>query len=143
MASIRLKLVTLSGTKFDDEVYEVLLPTMSGEIGVLPGHMPLISVATHGVIKVRRKPTDPDDFMELFATNGGVIEVADNVLSVLVDEADDSEEINEAEAKEAYELAQKMKAEAKDQVSLEQAQSLIDRHAVRLQVAELKRRRRR
>lgn len=143
MATIRLKLETLSGTKFDDDVFEVQLPTMSGQIGVLPGHMPLISVATPGVIRVRRKASDPDDFMELFAANGGVIEVADNVLSVLVDEADDSDQINEAEAKEAYELAQKMKAEAKDQVSLEHAQSLIDRHAVRLQVAELKRRRQR
>jgi F-type H+-transporting ATPase subunit epsilon len=140
---IRLKLETISGTKFDDDVYEVQLPTMAGQIGVLPGHMPLISVATHGVIKIRRKSTDPDDFMELFATNGGVIEVSDNVLSVLVDEADDAEEINEEEAKKAYELAQKMKAEAKDQVSLEHAQSLMDRHAVRLQVAGLKRRRRR
>lgn len=143
MALIRLKLETLQGTKFDDDVYEVQLPTMAGQIGVLPGHMPIIGVATHGVIKIRRQASDPDDFMELFATNGGVIEVADNVLSVLVDEADDSEEINEAEAKEAYELAKKMKAEAKDQVSLEHAQSLIDRHAVRLQVAGLKRRRQR
>lgn len=141
----RFQLVTLSGTKYDDEVYEVLLPTMDGEIGVLPGHMPLISVAKHGVIKVRVNLNDPDDFRELFATNGGVIEVDQdtNTLSVLVDEADDSEEINEAEAKEAYELAQKMKAEAKDQVSLEHAQGLIDRHAVRLQVAGLKRRKRR
>jgi len=143
MALIRLKLETISGTKFDDDVYEVQLPTMAGQIGVLPGHMPLIGVATHGVIKIRRKPTDPDDFMEFFATNGGVIEVNDNVLSVLVDEADDPDEINEAEAKEAYELAKKMKAEAKDQVSLEHAQNLIDRHAVRLQVAGLKRRRQR
>ncbi|HTE22782.1 MAG TPA: ATP synthase F1 subunit epsilon [Candidatus Limnocylindria bacterium] len=140
---IRLKLETISGTKFDDDVYEVQLPTMAGQIGVLPGHMPLISVATHGVIKVRRKATDPDDFMELFATNGGVIEVSDNILSVLVDEADHETDIDEAEAKKAYELAQKMKAEAKDQVSLEHAQSLMDRQAVRLQVAGLKRRHRR
>ena len=140
---IRLKLETISGTKFDDDVYEVQLPTMAGQIGVLPGHMPLISVATHGVIKVRRKATDPDDFMELFATNGGVIEVSANILSVLVDEADHETDIDEAEAKKAYELAQKMKAEAKDQVSLEHAQSLMDRQAVRLQVAGLKRRHRR
>jgi F-type H+-transporting ATPase subunit epsilon len=139
---IRLKLETISGTKFDDDVYEVQLPTMAGQIGVLPGHMPLISVATHGVIKIRRKATDPDDFMELFATNGGVIEISDDTLSVLVDEADAADDISEEEAQKAYELAQKMKAEAKDQVSLEHAQSLMDRHAVRLQVAGLKRRRR-
>lgn len=142
---LRLRLETISGTKFDDDVAEVQLPTMSGQIGVLTGHMPLISVATHGVIKVRRKAGDPDDFMELFATNGGVIEVDhdNNTLSVLVDEADHQEDIDEAEAQKAFELAKKMKEEAKDQVSLEHAQSLMDRHAVRLQVAGLKRRHRR
>ncbi len=45
-------------------------------------------------------------------------------------------------AQKAFELAQKMKSEAKDQVSLEHAQTLIDRSSVRLQVAGLKRRRR-
>ena len=141
----RLQLQTISGTKFDDEVYEVQLPTMSGQIGVLTGHMPLISVASHGVIKVRKKPNDPDDFMELFATNGGVVEVDHEagILSVLVDEAAHEADIDEAEAEKAYQLAEKMKAEAQDQVSLEQAQQLMDRHAVRLQVAGLKRRRRR
>ncbi len=140
---IRFRLVSLSGLKFDEDVYEVLLPTMEGEIGVLPGHMPLISVAVHGAIGVRRKASDRDDLMEYFATNGGVIEVEGDTLSVLVDEADNAEEINEQEAQKAFELAKKMKAEAKDQVSLEHAQSLMDRSSVRLQVAGLKRRHRR
>lgn len=140
---IHFQLVSLSGLKFDEDVYEVVLPTLDGQIGVLDHHMPLVSVATTGAISVRRKSNDPDDFMEHFAVSGGVIEVANNVLTVLVDEADHAEEIEEAEAQKAFELAQKMKAEAKDQVSLEHAQSLIDRHAVRLQVAGLKRRHRR
>jgi F-type H+-transporting ATPase subunit epsilon len=139
---IRLQLVSLDGLKFDDDVYEVILPTMDGQIGVMPGHMPLVSVASSGVIGVRRKATDRDDLMEYFAISGGAIEVSDDKLSVLVDEADHSDEINEQEAQKAYDLAQKMKAEAKDQVSLEKAQSLIDRQAVRLQVAGLKRRNR-
>jgi F-type H+-transporting ATPase subunit epsilon len=138
---IRFELVTLDGVKFGEEVYEVVLPTLDGYIGVLPGHMPLISVATNGVVTIRRKPTDRDDEVEYYAVNGGVVEVADNVLRVLVEEADHAEEISEAEAQKAYELAQKMKSEAKDEVSLEKAQSLIDRQAVRLQVAGLKRRR--
>jgi F-type H+-transporting ATPase subunit epsilon len=137
---IHFQLVALSGTKFDDDVYEVVLPTLDGEIGVLQDHMPLVSVATTGAIMVRRTSQDPDHLREYYATNGGVIEVSDNTLRVLVDEADHAEEINEAEAQKALERAQKLKAEAKDQVSLEHAQHLVDRHAVRLQVANLKRR---
>jgi F-type H+-transporting ATPase subunit epsilon len=140
---IRLELVTLNGIKVAEDVYEVTIPTLSGYIGVLPGHMPLISVATTGVISVRRKPNDNDSEREHYATQGGVIEVNNNVLSILVDEADHAEEINEAEVQKAYAAAQKLKAEAKDQVSLEHAQSLVDRQAVRLQVAGLKRRHRR
>ena len=136
------QLVAISGKKFDEDVYEVILPTLDGEIGVLKDHMPLVSVATTGAIMVRRNPKDPDYAREFFATNGGVIEVEDNVLRVLVDEADHANEINEAEVQKALERAQKMKAEAKDQVSLEHAQTLVDRQAVRLQVAGLKRRHR-
>lgn len=138
---IHFQLVTLSGIKFDDDVHEVTLPTLDGQIGVLTNHMPLMSVATNGVITVKRKPRDQEQDLEHFAANGGVIEVSNNVLRVLVDEADHTDEINEAEAQKAFEAAQKMKTEAKDQVSLEHAQSLVDRHAVRLQVAQLRHRR--
>lgn len=139
---IHFKLVTLDGIKFDEDVHEVILPTLDGQIGVLTDHMPLISVATHGVIAVRRNPKDLDNAMEYFAANGGVIEVLDNSLKVIVDEADNADEINEKEAEKAFELAKKMKNEAKDQVSLEHAQSLIDRQVVRIQVAGLRRRKR-
>jgi F-type H+-transporting ATPase subunit epsilon len=134
------QLVAISGKKFDEDVYEVALPTLDGEIGVLQDHMPLVSVATNGAIMVRRNAKDPDHLREFFATNGGVIEVDHNTLRVLVDEADHAEDINEAEVQKALERAQKMKAEAKDQVSLEHAQQLVDRQAVRLQVAGLRRR---
>ncbi len=140
---IHLQLVTLDGVKFDEDVYEVLLPTMDGQIGVMPGHMPLVSVATHGVVSIRHKPGDRDDTMDHYAISGGAIEVSEDNLRLLVDEADNADEINEQEVQKAFELAQKMKTEAKDQVSLEHAQSLIDRQAVRLQVAGLRRRKQR
>ncbi len=140
--TVHLQLVTLSGLKFDEEVYEVLLPTMDGQIGVLPDHMPLVSVANSGVVSIRRKAGERDDMMDHFAISGGAIEVENNNLRLLVDEADHADEINEQEAQKAFELAKKMKSEAKDQVSLDHAQSLIDRQAVRLQVAGLRRRRR-
>jgi F-type H+-transporting ATPase subunit epsilon len=137
---MRLQLVTLTGTKFDDDAYEVVLPTLDGEIGVLPGHMPLISVATNGVIAVRRTQKDPDSSLEYFAISGGVIDVVGDNLRVIVDEADHADDISEAEAEAAHQRALTMKAEAKDQVSLEHAQAMIDRSATRLQVAGLKRR---
>ncbi|MEO5627280.1 MAG: ATP synthase F1 subunit epsilon [Candidatus Saccharimonadales bacterium] len=134
------ELITLDGTKLSEEIYEVRLPTPLGEIGVFSNHAPLVSVAVPGVITVKRQQSDPAAKYEFYATNGGVIEIVEGKVRVLVDEAAREDEINEQEAQKAYQLAKSMKAEAKDQVSLEKAQDLVDRQAVRLQVAGLRRR---
>lgn len=139
---MKCELVTLTGIKLQEDVYEVILPTATGTISVFPNHMPLVTLAVPGVISIRRKPTVADDDMEHFATNGGVIEIGNDFVRVLVDEADHADEIVESEARAALERAQKIRSEAKDEVSLEHAQTLVDRQAVRLKVAELRRRRR-
>ena len=140
---LRLELVTLDGTKFSEEVYEVQLPTTEGQIGVFTNHSPLVCLAATGVVTVRRKESDADVLQEHFAINGGVIEIADNRVRVLVDEADDEDSINEAEAQKAFDRAKELKREATDQVSLDKAQALLDRQATRLHVAGLRRHKRR
>lgn len=140
---MKFQLVTLLGTKVDQDVYEAILPTADGEIAVFPGHEPLVSIAAPGAIAVRHGKADADDKLEFFAISGGVIEVTPESLKVLVDEADSGDDIVEAESKQALERALKMKAEAKTQVDLEKATAMVDRHAVRLKVADLRRRHRR
>lgn len=140
---MKFQLVTLLGVKVEADVYEVILPTADGEIAVFPGHEPLVSIAAPGAIAVRHDKADADDKLEFFAISGGVIEVTPSSLKVLVDEADSGEDIVEAESKAALERALKMKAEAKSQVDLEKASAMVDRHAVRLKVADLRRRHRR
>lgn len=134
----RFKLVSISGTKYDGDVYEVVLPTKDGQIGVMSHHMPIVSVATNGVIMVRKNERDQDHDLEYYATNGGVIEVSNNVLNVLVDEADHANDINKAEAEAALDRAKQLKANAKDHISLQKAQELMDRQSIRLEVAKLK-----
>lgn len=137
---MKLQLITLSGLKMDEEVYEVILPTTEGDIAVYPGHEPLVTVAKPGILSVRRKRTDLDAAREFFAINGGVVEIDTQRLRILVDEADTADEIHESEAQKALEHAQARKASAKTQHELEHAQHLIDRSAVRLKVASLRRR---
>jgi F-type H+-transporting ATPase subunit epsilon len=137
------QIVTLSGVKFDEEVFEIQLPTPDGQIGVFPHHMPLVSLAVPGVIAVRRQERDPDSKLEYFATDGGVIEILDNTVRILSDEAVHAEEIHEENAKKALAAAEAAFANAKDRVELDKAQAMIDRQAVRLNVAQLKRRRQR
>lgn len=140
---INFELVTLTGVKLSESVHEVLLPTPEGQIAVFENHAPLVSTASTGVISVRRKSDHPDDMMDHYAIDSGVIEITGNNVRVLVDEADKDTEISAKEAEEALERAKKIYAEARDQVSLDKAQSLVDRQTSRLRVAELRRRNRR
>jgi F-type H+-transporting ATPase subunit epsilon len=135
---IRFKLITLTGIKFDEDVYEIILPTLDGQIGVLPGHMPLTAVATIGVISVRRTAKDKDYKLEYFACNGGVIEAKDDVLKAIVGEADNASEINEEQARKAHDLAVTMKSNSKNQVSLEEANNLVDLLAAKIKIAQLR-----
>lgn len=140
---IKFQIVTLSGVKFDEDIYEVQLPTPDGQIGVFPDHMPLVSLATPGVVSVRHNQRDSDSQLEYFATDGGVIEVLDNTVRILADEAVHAEEIHEETAKKALAAAEQAYKDAKDKVSLDKAQAMIDRQIVRLNVAGLKRRHKR
>ncbi len=140
---MNFQLVTLTGTKLNDDVYEVVLPTAAGEIAVFPGHEPLVGIAVPGAIAVRHATGDPDSKLDYYAISGGVIEVDTKSLRVLVDEADSGDDIVESESKAALERAIKLRDSAKDQVELEKASQLVDRHAVRLKVADLRRRHRR
>lgn len=138
---MKLELVTLTGVKLDQEVYEVLLPTVDGEIAVMPGHERIVTLAMPGVITVRHKKGDLDEQLDVFATNGGVVEISPTKIRVLVDEADSAEEIHEAEAKAALERAKELRANAKTQIDINEAQALVNRHAARLKVAGLRSRR--
>ncbi len=140
---MKFELVTLLGVQLDKEVYEVMLPTAAGPISVFGGHEPLVSIAIPGVIAVRHKKGDGENALEYFAIGGGVIEITGQRVRVLVDEADHGEDIIEAESKAALERALKLRDSAKNQIELEKAHQLVDRHMVRLKVADLRRRHRR
>ena len=138
---MNLKLVTLGGVKLDEMVYSVTIPTIDGEISVLPSHEPLVTVAKDGVITVRRtKETQEEEF---FAISGGVVEIDQTGVRILVDEADHGDDIIEAETQAALERAIAARDNADDQIEREKAKQLIDRHMVRLKVADLQRRKRR
>ena len=140
---MHMQLITLRGISVDQEIYELVAPTTAGEIAVFPGHEPLVTMAAPGALAVRYEKSDKDSELEYFAISGGIIEINPKSIRVLVDEADHGDDIIEAESKAALTRALKLRDEAKDQVELDQAHQLIDRHTVRLRVAELHRRKHR
>lgn len=139
---LNFQIITLSGIKFNEQVYEVQLPTPDGHIGVFLHHMPLVSLVVPGVIAIRWSERDSNDKLDYFATDGGVVEILDNTVRVLADEAVHAEEIHKETALKALQAAEEAYKNAKDKVSLDKAQALIDRYSVRLDVAKYKRRKR-
>lgn len=140
---LTFELVTPAGQAFSEDVYEVLLPTEAGQIAILPHHMDIVSVAVPGVISIRLRENDKDTAMEHFATNGGIIEVQDGVIRLLADEVERADSVDEMKAKEALARAQAMRAASDDQISISEAEAIIEHSMARLKVADLKRRKNR
>jgi F-type H+-transporting ATPase subunit epsilon len=141
VTDLTFELVTLEGIKFSEDCYEVMLPTPQGQIAILPHHIPLVSIASAGVVSIRKNPQDSDDRLQHFASSGGLVEVEGKRVRLLADSAESAEDIDELEVKEALERAQEIQKKATSQVALADATATLERQTARLKVAELKRRR--
>lgn len=132
---MRFELITLAGTKWSGEATEVALKTADGQLGILPHHEPLTAVTVAGPVSVKPK----GGATELFASFGGLLEVAGDTTRLLSDEAEHADELIQSEIDAALEKAKQLKATARSKHELHRAQELIDRHAVRLEVVHLRR----
>lgn len=135
-----LELITLSGIKVKEPIYSAVIPTVDGEISVFPSHEQLVTLAKAGIIAVTFEKDG--DLIEYYAISGGVVEISQTRLRILVDEADHGDDIIEAETQAALERAIELRDNADTQVEREKAHQLVDRHLVRLKVAELRRKKR-
>jgi len=137
---IHFQLVSSSGIKFDEDVYEALIPTQGGVIAVFADHMPLIGAAATGVLSLRKKQTDSDHSMEHFAVSGGIVQIDGKSVRFLADEATTPDEISKQEASAALERARQLMGEAKGQVAMTEAKRSLHHSTARLQVSRLKKR---
>ena len=137
---MHFQLVAPSGTKYDDEAYEVIVPTKAGTISIFEDHMPIVSAAQPGVLSVRKKAGDSDSSLEDFAVNGGVVEVDGKSVRFVADEITAGHEINEQEASAALARAEALVKGADSQRELHEAHRALAHSTAQLHVARLKRR---
>ncbi len=140
---LAFELLTPEGSKFSGDAYEIVLQTVDGQIAVLPGHVPLVTILVPGVLSIRQAANDPEERQERLACAGGVAEIDGKRVRVLADVAERAEDIDELKVKEALAKAQELKHAAADHTALADALSLIEINLARLKVTELKRRHRR
>jgi ATP synthase F1 epsilon subunit len=137
---IHFQLVSVAGSKFDQDVYEVLVPTKDGTIAVFEDHMPIISAAAPGVLSIRKKQSDHDNDMQNFAVNGGIIEVDGKNIRFLSEEVTAPEDVSEKEAEAAYARAQELIKGAGNRAALDEAHRVLHHSSAQLRVAQLRRR---
>ncbi|KXT75766.1 F0F1 ATP synthase subunit epsilon [Streptococcus sp. DD12] len=106
MAEMTVRVVTPDGERYNHHAKFVQADTLAGEIGILPGHVNLIAPLDVNEVHVRR--IDDDSHMDYIAVNGGIIEVKDNVVSIIADSAERDRDIDVSRAERA-----KQRAEAK------------------------------
>lgn len=103
MATLHVELVAVERTIWSGEATMVIARTTEGELGVLPGHAPLLGqLAEGGVVTVRRN--DGDDL--IVAAHGGFLSVTDRGVSILAETAEISSEIDVERAREALRRAE-------------------------------------
>lgn len=137
---IRFQLVSSTGSKFDADVYEVVLPTQAGDVAVFGGHMPMVSAAMPGVISVRKKAGDPDDEMEHFAVNGGLLQTDGKVLKFISDDVTTADDVNEKAVEAALARAGELVRTAGSQKALAEAHRVLHHHRAQLNITRIKRR---
>jgi F-type H+-transporting ATPase subunit epsilon len=84
-APISFEVITPAGLLFQADVWEVRLPAPEGQIGILPHHIPLITLVVPGEIIIRRHEQDGAE--ERIVCGGGLVEIDGRRVRVLADEA--------------------------------------------------------
>ena len=128
--TIKFEIVTPERVVSQQEILQVSVPTTSGEITVLPDHIPLVSILRPGVLEIKKT----DNSSEIMAVSGGFIEVMKDKVVILADTAEKAEELDEERIRQAQERAEKMKQEAKnvDDVQFTAIASKIEKELARL-----------
>lgn len=119
MATIQVDVVSAEEAIFTGLAKFVALPGESGELGVLPGHTPLITRIKPGAVRIQ--PENGEE--ELVFVAGGILEVQPHKITVLADTATRGHDLDEAKALEAKRLAEEAMANRTSDIDFARAQS--------------------
>lgn len=131
--TLTVRVIAPDKTVWDAPAEEVILPSTTGQLGILTGHAPLLSALEPGVLRVREGKG-----WQSIALTGGFAEVDANEVTILVNGAERGDTINKEDARAALEAAQTRLAKADqggDRQERYQAVQEFKRARARLQAA--------
>lgn len=99
--TLAVRVIAPDKTVWDSEAEEVILPSTTGQLGILSGHAPLLSALDIGVMRVR-----PGKEWIPIALMGGFAEIENDEVTILVNAAERGDMIDQEAARSAYEQAE-------------------------------------
>jgi F-type H+-transporting ATPase subunit epsilon len=122
VATLQVELVAVEKTIWSGEASMVIARTTEGELGVLPGHAPLLGeLAAGGVVRIR--PESGDDLV--VAAHGGFLSVTEHGVSILAETAEISTDIDVERAREALRRAEQAGDDPEALAAARRAQSRL------------------
>jgi len=126
--TIKFEIVTPERIVLKEEALQVTIPTQSGEITILPDHIPLVSILSPGVIELKKSTGEN----EVISVSGGFVEVLKNKIVILADTAELAVELDEQRIEEARQKAEEMKKwKDIDAVQFAEISGLIEKQLAR------------
>ncbi|MDZ8028182.1 MAG: ATP synthase F1 subunit epsilon [Nostoc sp. SerVER01] len=132
--TLTVRVISPDKTVWDAPAEEVVLPSTTGQLGILTGHAPLLTALDTGVMRVRAAKNQN---WQAIALLGGFAEVEENEVTILVNGAERGDKINLEEARAAYNQAQARLGQvtADDRQAQIQANQAFKRARARFQAA--------
>ena|SRR5271166_2159934 len=127
--TLRLEIVTPDGTAYSEDVNMVTLPGVEGQLGILPRHIPLMTPMVAGEMIVRKDGQD-----RCLVVGDGFVEITGERVAILTDLAIEAENIDEAKAEEARELAAARLREAMSSEEVAAVNAALARSLAQLRV---------
>lgn len=131
-----LEIITPEKLIYKDEVSEVVVPTVNGEIAILPNHINLLAQIKPGELIIKKGSAN-----QYLAITGGFLEVSSNKISILAEYAVKAQDIEIARAMEAKKRAEKVMSEKSTDNELKIAQAEMIKAILELKVAAKHKRR--
>lgn len=131
-----LEIITPEKVVYKDEISQVVVPTVNGEITILPNHINLLTQVDPGELMIKKGAT-----AQYIAIIGGFLEVSVNKISILANYAIKAQDIQVAKAQEAKKRAEKIMTEKATDNDLRMAQAEMIKAILELKVATKHKRR--
>lgn len=130
--TLKIRVIAPDRTVWNAEAEEVILPSSTGQLGILTGHIPLLTALDIGVMRVRvEKDWTPIVLL------GGFAEVENNTITILVNGAEEGSEINIEQAQANLQEAVTMLTEAETNKEKIEATQKIRKARARVQAAQI------